>query len=220
MISWNSSRRFLEWKLLEILIPSIMVGLPVLEGLFQPKWPCGSTGSTPNTGGIEYCHFCCLTGWCNRSLGQGNVGDRWHQAQPSFFCPWRTPSNTAQIYKITKGPGWVHLWVYRIQDFCHCSSFTTINLQEKYKDLQVFFSFLYKKVQNNSRLKAASPECSKTLQRFPGMKQILTTHSPITPLLNTPRKYPLQILWVDLHICFWFLKGIRIIFVFYSSFKG
>lgn len=35
--------------LLEILIPSI-IGLAALQGLFQPKWSCGSTGSTPNTG--------------------------------------------------------------------------------------------------------------------------------------------------------------------------
>lgn len=44
------------------------------------------------------------------------------------------------------------------------------------------------------------------------MQQIPTTHSPITQLLKTPRTEPLQISWVDLHICFWFLKRSRIIF--------
>lgn len=77
------------------------------------------------------------------------------------------------------------LW---IQDFCHYSSFRAINLQEKYKDLQVFFSFMYKKVQNNFRLRAASSKSSKTLQRFHTMKDPHNSQPLNTTSENTNKR--------------------------------
>lgn len=217
---WDKQALFLKWvrrddfmeqlqeiagmeALPEILIPSI-IGLLLFKVFSNQNGPVVPLAPHQTQAGLEYWHFWGVTGpWVRGIWGTGDINPLKHNPNLQGNKSPRMGSSLSGC----------------IQDFCYYSSFKAIDLQEKYKDLQVFFSFTYKKVQNHFRLKAGPQKSSKTLQRCHGMKQIPTSHSPIPLLLKTPTD-PWQIFWVDLHICFWFLKGTRMIFAFYSSFKS
>lgn len=224
MISWNSSRRSLEQSLPEILIPSSRVELAALEELFQPKRYCDSTGSTPSTSGTRALIFVVCARLGSQVPGSGQCGGQGTSSPalppaPGEPLKHKITNTNVQDYKRTRMGSSLSV---RIQDFCHYS-FTAKNPREKHKGLQLFFSFTYKKVQNHLGLKAVPPpkkKSSNIFQRFHGVKQIPTTHSPIARLLKTPGTDPVQLLWVDLHICLWFLKGIRMIFAFFSFLKS